>query len=193
MLKDVAVLIKYDIAILVVLINKVLAIVLVNRYSLVLQVSNELLDVADVVTEAEQLDDVFVLASDVDHFLGEVFADPGEDVELFSRELKEELQSTYFSVLVDLVLLLIADFLQHLIIHFLQLLQHLMEGRALLWVIGKHVIGEVLPVGMKLAVILHPPLSDFVQMPLILEILEGLNRVIATLTFWKRTFCMSIS
>ena len=143
--------------------------------------------------KAEEFYDVFVLASDVYDLLGEVLADLGQDVEFFSGELKEELQPSYFCILVDFVLLLVANFLKHLIIDLLQLLQHLVEGRPLLGIISKHIIGEVLPVGMELTVILHPPLSDFIQMPFILEILEGLNIFIVTLTFWKRTFCMSIS
>lgn len=148
---------------------------------------------ADIVTEAEKFYDVLVFSSDIDYLLGEVFADLGQDVEFLRGELKEDLQSSYFSVFVDLMLLFVPDFLQHLIVDLLQLLQHLVEGRPLLGIISEHVIGEVLPVRMELAVILHSPLSYLIQMPLILQILESLNAIIATLTFWKSTFCMSIS
>lgn len=91
------------------------------------------------------------------------------------------------------MLLFVTNFLKHFIIHLLQFLQHLVEGRPLLGIISKHIISKILPVGMELTVILHPPLSDFIQMPFILEILEGLNISMLTFTFWKRTFCMSIS
>lgn len=74
--------------------------------------------------------------------------------------------------------LFVTDLLQHFIVNLLQLLQHLMEGRPLLRVISEHVIGEVLPIRMELAVILHSPLSYLIQMPLILQILEGLNVMI---------------
>lgn len=193
MFEDVAILIEDDIAVLVVLVDEVLPIVLVDRHSLVLQVADELLDVADVVAQAEELNHVLVLSSDVDDLLREVFTDLGEDVVFFSSELKEELQPADLCVLVDLMLLFVADFLQHLIVDLLQFLEHLVEGGPLFGVISKHIIGEVLPVGMEFTVILHPPLTNLIQVPLILEILEGLNISWATLTFWKRTFCMSIS
>ncbi len=58
-----------------------------------------------------------------------------------------------------------------------------MEGGALLRVIGEHVIGEILPIGMESSIILHPSLTVFVEMPLFLEIFECLSVSLGTLTF----------
>lgn len=63
-----------------------------------------------------------------------------------------------------------------------------MEGGPLLGIISQHIIGEILPVGMEFTVILHPPLSYFIQMPFIFKILEGLKYCMSYFDILKEDF-----
>ena len=72
MLEQIPILIKKPVAFLIIIVNKILLVILIHIYTLILQVSDKLLDMADVMREAKELYDVFELTADVDDLLGEV-------------------------------------------------------------------------------------------------------------------------
>ena len=72
MLEQIPILIKKPVAFLIIIVNKILLVILIHIYTLILQVSDKLLDMADIMREAKELYDVFELTADVDDLLGEV-------------------------------------------------------------------------------------------------------------------------
>ena len=72
MLEQIPILIKKPVTFLIIIVNKILLVILIHIYTLILQVSDKLLDMADVMREAKELYDVFELTADVDDLLGEV-------------------------------------------------------------------------------------------------------------------------
>ena len=72
MLEQIPILIKKPVTFLIIIVNKILLVILIHIYALILQVSDKLLDMADVMREAKELYDVFELTADVDDLLGEV-------------------------------------------------------------------------------------------------------------------------
>ena len=72
MLEQIPILIKKPVAFLIIIVNKILLVILIHIYALILQVSDKLLDMADIMREAKELYDVFELTADVDDLLGEV-------------------------------------------------------------------------------------------------------------------------
>ena len=72
MLEQIPILIKKPVAFLIIIVDKILLVILIHIYTLILQVSDKLLDMADVMREAKELYDVFELTADVDDLLGEV-------------------------------------------------------------------------------------------------------------------------
>ena len=72
MLEQIPILIKKPVTFLIIIVNKILLVILIHIYTLILQVSDKLLDMADVMREAKESYDVFELTADVDDLLGEV-------------------------------------------------------------------------------------------------------------------------
>lgn len=72
MLEQIPILIKKPVTFLIIIVNKILLVILIHIYALILQVSDKLLDMADIMREAKELYDVFELTADVDDLLGEV-------------------------------------------------------------------------------------------------------------------------
>ena len=72
MLEQIPILIKKPVTFLIIIVNKILLVILIHIYTLILQVSDKLLDMADIMREAKELYDVFELTADVDDLLGEV-------------------------------------------------------------------------------------------------------------------------
>jgi hypothetical protein len=68
-----------------------------------------------------------------------------------------------------------------------------MEIWPLLVIIGEHVVCEELPVRVQLWPVFNTPLVDLIGLPLLLEIVIGLHRMLLTFTPSKSTFWVNIS
>ena len=175
MLEQIPILIKKPVTFLIIIVNKILLVILIHIYALILQVSDKLLDMADIMREAKELYDVFELTADVDDLLGEVLGYLGQDVVFLESELKEQLETAQFGVLIYLVDMFVLYLFHHLVVDFLYFLQHFMESWSFLGVVSQHKVGEILPIRMYLTVILNSTFSYLIKSPLFLKIFVSLK------------------
>lgn len=130
------------------LFDQILSIIFINRYSFILQISDQFFGMASILRKKEELDNVFKLRADIEWFLRELLANFGQNTVFICSKLEEKLQSSNFELFIGNMLLFVANLMQHLVVDLFQLFEHFVEGGPLLRIIGQHIVCEKLPIGV---------------------------------------------